>query len=127
MRLPSSRLVSQMQNILERSFYGDTANYITRTVSGTNTYNEPVYTETTTAMTCSFTDKATVENWREFDDVQIVDAEIRFSTPVPSKGDAITVTSRFDLSSFTDRRYHIIGIKDRGALGYVCALRAIDL
>lgn len=116
-----------MERITEAGFFGDTATYITRTQSGTNTFGEPTYTETTSSISCSFTDKASIENWKTSGDIQVVDAEIRLSSLTPSRGDAITITGRFDNSSFTDKRYHIVGIKDRGAFGYVCALKAIDL
>jgi hypothetical protein len=127
MRLANTGLVTRLKDRTVAGFFGDTANYITRTASVPNTYGEPTYTESTTAIACSFTDQSSAENWREFADVQVVDAEIRFTFPTPAKGDAITITGRFDSSSFTDRRYHIVGIKDRGVMGYVCALKAVDV
>ena len=127
MRLASKRLTEQMQRVAASDFYGDTANYITRTASTPNSFGELTYTETTTAISCSFTDTTSAESWRQFADVQTVDGEIRFSSITPRKGDAITITGRFDNSTFTDKRYHIVGIKDRGALGFVCALKAVDL
>lgn len=127
MRMADSRLVAEIQSRVQSGFYGDTANYIARAQTSVDTYGQPVYTETTTAIACSFTDKVSKENWRDFADIQIVDAEIRFSAVTPSKGAAITITGRFDSSSFTDKRYHIVGIKDRGAVGYVCALQAVDI
>jgi hypothetical protein len=45
----------------------------------------------------------------------------------PSKGDYVTVTGRFDSSAYADRTFEIIGIRNRGTLGYVCALRAVVL
>jgi len=126
-RLANDRLTAHLQGRLVSGFYGDTANYITRVVSGTDTFGQPTYTEITTAIACSFTDKVSIENWREFADVQTVDCEIRFAAVVPAKGDAITITARFDSTSFADKRYHIVGIKDRGLMGYVCALKAVDL
>ena len=126
MRLANDRIVAQIQGRLVNSFYGDTANYITRTQSGSDTFGQPTYTETTTAISCSFTDTVSNEAWKSFADVQTVDAEIRFASVTPSKGDAITLTVRFD-SAYTDKRYYIVGIKDRGAVGYVCALKAVDV
>jgi hypothetical protein len=123
----NNRLVSQMQAKIEAGYYGDTANYITRAASTPNSFGELTYTETTTSISCSFTDKASAESWRQFADIQTVDGEIRFNSVVPSKGDAITITGRFDDPDFTDKRYHIVGIKDRGAFGFVCALKAVDL
>jgi hypothetical protein len=125
----NSRLVSQLQSHISTKFYGDTANYITRTPAAPDTFGALTYTETTTAIACSFTDKISqsgAENWKEFADVESVDCEIRFSAVTPSKGDAITLTGRFD-SAFTDKRFYIVGIKDRGTFGYVCALKAVDL
>jgi hypothetical protein len=127
MRAASDRLVAQMQAVVLSDFYGDTANYITRTASTPNSFGELTYTESTTAIVCSFTDQASAESWKQFADVQTVDGEIRFSAVTPRKGDAITITGRFDNSAFVDKRYYIVGIKDRGAFGFVCALRAVDL
>jgi len=127
MRLANNRLSKHLQSRVEKMTYGDMATYITRTASTPNNYGELTYTETTEQIACSFTDTASQEDWRDYADVQEIDGEIRFSAVTPSKGDAITITQRFGDSLYTDRRYHIIGIKDRGTFGFVCALKAVEL
>jgi len=127
MRLASDRVSRRIQSQVESMTYGDMATYITRTASTPDNFGELTYTETSRQIACSFTDTASKEDWRDYADVQEIDAEIRFSAVTPSKGDAITITQRFGESMYTDRRYHIIGIKDRGTFGYVCALKAVDL
>lgn len=124
---PNSRLTQELAARVQTGFYSDTANYIVRTASTPNSFGELTYTEATTAISCSFTDVASKEDWADYADIQTVDAEIRFSSVVPKKGDAINITGRFGDSAFVDKRYHIVGIKDRGVFGYVCALKAVDL
>jgi len=126
--LTSNRVAKQLQRKTAEHFYTDTATYITRTAGTPDNYGQPTYTETTASIACSFTDTVSREDWRDLGDIQEIDAEIRFSSATtPNKKDAITITARFDDSSFTDKRYHIVGIKNRGPFGYVCALKAVDL
>jgi hypothetical protein len=53
--------------------------------------------------------------------------EIRFSGPTPTKGNQVEITSRFSGEPMAPLRFEIYGIADRAALGYVCALKAVQL
>ena len=66
-----------------------------------------------------------MENWQDFTDIERIDAEIRFTSPAPAKGDQVTLTGRFDGAGYVDKTFEIIGIRDRDTFGYVCALRAV--
>ena len=125
--LPNNRLVSQIQNTIATRIYNDTADYVARTQSGVDTYGQPTYSTTSTSVSCSFTDKVSREAWTEYADVESVEAEIRVASVTPTKGNYFTLTGRFGDSTFTDKSYEIIGIKDRGEFGFVCALKAVDL
>ena len=126
MRLDNARLVAQLQARTREAMYSDTA-YLVKTI-GTGVYDEN-NTETKTTseipMDCSFTDKPSQELWRDYADIQQVDAEIRFEGHDPQKGDTVKVSSRFDGISHSNDVFEIIGISNRYAFGYVCALRKV--
>ena len=124
-RLASNRLAKSIQARTVRYAYGDTASYLARTSTSSDAMGQPVITTTTTAIECSFTDKPALESWRDYGDIGQIDAEIRFASPAPSKADRITLTGHFDNAAYVDRTFEIIGIRDRGEFGYVCALRAV--
>lgn len=126
-RLLSAKLAADIQRRTQEGAYGDTANYIARTTSSSDSYGQPTYSTTSTAITCSFTDRPARERWADYADIGAVEAEIRFASPAPNKADYITLTGHFDDSAYVDKTYEIIGIRNRGALGYVCALRAVEL
>jgi hypothetical protein len=127
-RLASARVVAFVQRETASQFYGDTATLITRTASTPDTFGQVTISTASTSLACNFTDKPAAERWTELADIGQIDGEVRFaSTTAPAKGDYITVTGRFDNSAYTDRTFEIIGIRNRGALGYVCALRAVVL
>lgn len=127
MPLLSSRLAEQFQRRTEAGFYGDRATYIRRTNSTADTFGQLAITTTSTKISCSFSDGGASESWKDYADVEQIDATIRFTAPVPAKGDQITLTGRYENSDYTDRTFEIVGIRDRGVLGYVCALRAVVL
>ena len=126
-RLPSARLTAQLQDKTEGFFYGDTAAVLVDTVTSLDTYGQPNTTTTTTAISCSFTDKPDKENWQAHADIERIAAEIRFTTPAPAKGNRVTLKGRFDGTSYTDKTYEIIGIRDRDVFGFVCALEAVQI
>ena len=126
-RLASARVSAQLQRRSVSGFYGDTANYHARTSASTDSFGQPVISITTTAIACSFTDRPALENWRNYADIGVVDAEIRFVSPAPAKGDQITLTAHFGSTAYVDKTFDIVGIRDRGPFGYVCALRAVVL
>lgn len=121
------RLAQYIQRSTVAGAYTDTAYYIPA-ADNTNldAYGQPTASTTETQIACSFTDKPNVERWREFD-LGEINAEIRFSALTPTKGARIRVEIRFatDLESFNT--FEIIGIQDRGAFGYVCALKVVTI
>lgn len=127
MPLLSARLAAQLQRRTERDFYGDKATYIRRTSASADTFGQPSITMANTAIDCSFADSGAAESWKDYADVLQVDAEIRFSAIVPAKGDNIALAGRYEDDPYTDKTYEIVGIRDRGTLGYVCALKAVTL
>jgi hypothetical protein len=121
----NARLVSQLQRETETGFYSDSAFLLVNVGSGVfDEYNNEIVTVSEVPIECAFTDKPKMEAWRDFADVQMVEAEIRFAAPTPTKGNRVKVSGRFD-SEYTDKTFEIIGIQDRGAMGYVCALQAV--
>lgn len=125
-RLANPRLVAQLQRMTASGAYGDTAVLLADVPTGTyDPYNNPVVTTTETVLACSFTDKPKMETWKDYADIEVVEAEIRFKSPAPTKGNRVKVTGRFDNPDYTDKTFEIIGIQDRGDFGYVCALRAV--
>ena len=123
--LPNARISGYIRRIQAVRFYSDTGNYIARTVTGHDTFGQPTYSESTTAIVCSFTEQASAELWRNFADIETTDCEIRFDAVTPAKGDRFTLTYRFGLA-VTNQTFEIVGIRDRGTVGYVCALRAVS-
>ena len=90
-RLPSARLVAQLHQKTEDYFYGDTAAVLTDVVTSLDVYGQPNVTTTTTAISCSFTDKPKTEYWKGYADIEQIAAEIRFTAPAPSKGNQVTL------------------------------------
>jgi hypothetical protein len=128
MRLPSSRLVQQLQRRVVDGFYGDYAVLIKKV--GTGTYdanNMEVVTLLEIPLDCSFTEKAATEDWTNYADVGQVDAEVRFAGYTPTKSDTVRVGDRFDHSSLSSKTYEIVGISNRYTFGYVCALRRVEV
>jgi len=126
-RLPSARQVAELQRRTEDFFYGDTAAVLSDTVNSLDAYGQPNVTVTTTNISCSFTDKPNKERWLVDADIEQIDAEIRFTSPAPAKGNRITLKGRFDGSGYTDKTFEIVGINDRDVFGYVCALKAVQI
>jgi len=132
MRLPSKRLVEQLQARVSDYFYGDTATITYRTASTYGSYGQVTYSEKTSVVDCSFTDKPTKESWAEYADIESVEAELRFVGTKPSKGDRVTLTHRFDRNDFDNQdftalTFEIIGVKDRDVFGYVVALKKVAI
>ena len=126
-RLASARLAAQLQAKTETLAYGDTAAVLSYSVTTLDSYGQPNVTTTTTAISCSFTDKPKMENWKSYADIEQIAAEIRFKTPAPAKGMMITLKGRFDGTSYVDKTYEIVDIKNRDAFGYVCALKVVQI
>lgn len=125
-RLANRRLVRQLQRRVASGFFGDTATLIQ--TSGTGVFdsnNTETKTTVERVLKCSFTDKPSQESWRDFADVENVDAEIRFTGYIPTKGNRIKLTGRFDGANYSDDTFEIIGIHNRDVFGYVCALKIV--
>ena len=126
-RLASNRLVNELQRRTITLAYGDTGNLLVDTVTDLDSYGQPTVSTASTSVACSFTDKPDVENWQDYADIQEISAEVRFSSPAPSRGNRFTVTGRWDDASFTDATFEIVDIRDRGDFGYVCALKKVQI
>lgn len=132
MVLPSKRLVESLARRTADGFFTDTATVTYKTVNTLDTYGQPTYTTTATSVACSFTDKPSKEIWANYADIEQIEAEIRFKGTMPSKGDTITLTHRFnrtddDAQDYTAQTFEIIDIRDRDAFGYVCALKKVQV
>ena len=126
--LASNRLAKQLQRDTSAYAFWDTGNLLQDTVTGLDSYGQPTVTTASTATACSFTDMPNLERWKDYADVDQISAEVRFAgSTVPARGNRFTVTGRYDDSAYVDQTYEIIGIKDRGAFGYVCALKKVQI
>ena len=128
MRLPNARLVAQLQQRVADGFYADTASILQDVVNSLDGFGQPSTTTTTTEISCSFTDKPKVEKWEGHADISQIAAEIRYnSTPIPVKGNKVTLTGRFDSTDYVDQTFEIIGIQDRDVFGHLCALMLVTV
>ena len=129
MRTPNARLVAQMQQKISDGFYADTANILQDANPSLDVFGQPTSVSvTTTSVSCSFTDKPKVEKWQGHADISMIAAEIRYEgTPAPAKGNRVTLTGRFDGTGYVDNTFEVIGIQDRDAFGYVCALMKVGI
>ena len=127
-RVAPAGLVARLQTKVADGFYGDTASILQDTVDSQDGFGQPSTTEVSTSVSCSFTDKPKVEKWEGHADISMIAAEIRYnSSPVPVKGNRVTLTGRFDSTEFVDATFEIIGIQDRDAFGHVCALMLVTV
>lgn len=125
--LVTQRLANQLQRRTESASFTDTANYFAPpSLSVLDEYGQPTQTTQHTAVSCSFTDKPAVEKWTGYADIEEIAAEVRVSSITPAKGGRFTIISRFG-NDVTEKTYEIVGIQDRGAFGYVCALKAVTI
>ena len=127
MKLANNRLVNQLQGFVEDAVYNDTADILVDTTGNLDVNGQPTSkTTASTSVACSFTNKPKEENWVGYADISQLAAEIRYAgSPAPAKGNRVKLTGRFGDSSYTDETFEIIGIQDRGDMGYKVALKAI--
>lgn len=127
-RIANTRLVAELQQKVDDGAYGDTATIIQDAVDSLDGFGQPSTTPTTTSVSCSFTDKPKMEKWEGFADISQIAAEIRYnSSPIPVKGNQVTLTGRFDSTDYVDSNFEIIGIQDRDVFGYLCALMLVTV
>ncbi len=127
--LPNSRLVAQLQRIVDKDVYDSTGYLIKSVDSGTfDVYNHPVTTDSNIPVRCSFTDRPSTEIWKEHVDLSIVQGEARFTSQTqPNKGDKLKIVGRFGTQNYPDKTYEIVGIVNRDAFGFVVALKAVEV
>lgn len=118
--------IANMVAAQEIHAYTDTAVYIPAPDnSSLDEYGQPAPSVTETEFACAFVDGGKAERWREAD-VETLDAEIYFTDITPTKGGTFKITKRFG-EVVTNKTYEIVGIQNRGAFGYVCALRMVTI
>lgn len=127
MRLASANLANRLQERVKDYAFGDSAYVLIDEQTGTDEYNAPTTTTVSVPIACSFTDKVSTEAWTGFADVENVNAEIRFNGVTPLKGYRVRITGRFGDDAHHDKDFEIVGVKNRGVFGYVCALKAVSL
>jgi hypothetical protein len=134
-RYPSKRLTEAIHRETASGFYSDKATYYAEPSSTQNLDDAGQATATVqgTEIECAFSDnirnRQSIENWMSEADVQQIDAEIRFGggVIVPTKGGKFALTQKWDNPNFNDFMYEVVGIRDRGALGYMCALKRVTV
>ena len=126
--LPNERLAGYIRRYTESTFFGDEAVYIAFTSGTQDSYGQPARTAKNYTIACSFSEQASAEDWKDYADVETNDSEIRFSLQsfTPNKGDRVKLTKRYG-TAVTNVTFEIVGIRDRGAIGYVCALRDVNV
>jgi hypothetical protein len=126
--LPTQRLVRQLQRNASDAFFVDTAVLLQDVGSGAyDDNNTETVVTTSIPLQCSVTEKPSQENWKDYADIETVDAEIRFAGHSPTKGNRIKLTGRFESLDYADKTFEIVGIRNRDAFGYVCALKAVAI
>jgi len=127
MKLGNTRLTNQLSRRMEEMTFNATAIYIDVTEGTTTDYGTPNPCENETEIVCSFTDKPDLEQWRDYGDVSQISAEIRVKDVLPTRGSKFTLTGLFGDSSFVDKTFEIVDIRNRGVFGYICALKAVQI
>ena len=126
--LPNKKLIERLAKRAQKYGYSGTATITYRTVSSHDSYGQPIYTESAVEVSCSFNESASSEVWKDYLDVETIDAEIRFNGTKPSKGDTVTLTHIFNRDSgYEEQTFEIVGVKDRDAFGYICALKRVEI
>lgn len=134
-RYASKRLIDSIQHETEENAYGDLAIYIPPSSGSTNLdkAGQPAPRVDGPEVPCNFTDairnRQSLESWIQEADLSKVDAEIRFaeSSVTPDKGGQFRLIQKWDDPMFLPSTYDIVGIRYRGALGYMCALSKVKI
>ena len=118
--------VENMRTAQEIHAYTDTAHYIPAPDSSNlDEYGQPTTSTLELLIQCAFVDTGKAENWRNAD-IEVLDAEIYLDAFAPTKGGRFKTITRFG-QPVTNKTFEIVGIQDRGAFGYVCALKVVTL
>jgi hypothetical protein len=119
--------ITNMREAQEIHAYVDTAAYIAApNITVLDEYGQPAPVVAETEISCAFVDTAKAERWQGYADIEEIEAEIYFTDVTPTKGGKFKIKKRFG-QAVTNKTFEIIGIQDRGAFGYVCALKAAAL
>ena len=126
--LANARLMAGLQRRLNRDFYSDSALILIDEATGAfDTLNNPVVTTREVPVRCSYSDNPNTEQWLSLGDVSVIVGEIRFAGVIPTKGNRVIITSRFGGLPMPATTLEVYGIADRAPLGFVCALKAVQL
>ena len=130
--LPNKKLVERLQARTKAYMFVDTATITYKTASTYDDYGQVTYTTTTSVVDCSFTDKPSKETWGNNLDIENIEAELRFVGTMPTKGDTVTLSHRFnrddtDSQDYAASTFEIVDIRDRDVFGYVLALKKVKL
>jgi hypothetical protein len=122
-----------LQRETQRLAYGDVAYYYRPPNPDENLdeFGHPTEVIKGVRLECSFNPASAKsrEQWTEQIEVAKFDVEIRFGPDeiTPKKGGQFKLTTKFDNPEFADQTYEVIGIQDRGNLGYLCALHRVEI
>ena len=126
--LANERLTKEISRRTKSLCFCDMAYILKDVATGEyDAYNNPIVETSEIPIDCAFTDKPNIESWRDYADIETVQAEVRFIEPRPTKGDIIRIAGRFGTQVLPDTEYEIVGIRDRDTFGHVCALKAVNV
>jgi hypothetical protein len=106
--------------------YVDTVHFIPAPDLNTlDAYGQPTISTLELLVQCAVVDGGKAESWKDAD-IEVLDGELYLDAFLPNKGDKVKVITRFG-QPVTNKTYQIVGVQDRGAFGYVCALKAVTI
>lgn len=127
MPLVTQTLASQINRRVEAYAYNNRAYYLPAAdPSVTDAYGQPTASTSLIPFNCSFSDKPNTEKWTGIVDIEELQAEVRMITPTPTKGGRVKIVERYG-AAVPEKTYEIIGIQERGAFGFVCALKEVSV
>jgi len=129
-RLASNRLVSQLDRLTVKYFYGDVGTYYETpdAETGLDEYGQPPKAGAGISIMCSFNDNPAMEKWSNYADIEDIAGEVRFGTDItPDKGGQFQIEGRWDELTEQPQRFEIVGIRNRGLMGWVCLLKTVTI
>ena len=119
--------ITNMRTAQEIHAYTDRAIYTPAADPNvTDEYGQVIPPTTQYSGDCAFVDSAKSEDWRDNADVENIEAEIFLAFVAPTNGGKFTIVSRFG-QDVINKTFEVVGVQDRGAFGYVAALRVASL